>query len=67
MKKRAGYKLIALLLCFVTAVCFITAALAVGAIRYAYPVKYEAWVEKYAAQYGVPKTLLRGHKDRELV
>lgn len=58
MKKRAGYKLIALLLCFVTAVCFITAALAVGAIRYAYPVKYEAWVEKYAAQYGVPKTLL---------
>lgn len=58
MKKRAGYKLIALLLCFVAAVCFITAALAVGAIRYAYPVKYEAWVEKYAAQYGVPKTLL---------
>lgn len=58
MKKRAGYKLIALLLCFVAAVCFITAALTVGAIRYAYPVKYEAWVEKYAAQYGVPKTLL---------
>lgn len=42
MKKRAGHKLIALLLCFVTAVCAITAALAVGAIRYAYPVKYEA-------------------------
>lgn len=58
MKKRAGYKLIALLLCFVLTVCGVTAALTVGAIRYAYPVKYEDYVEKYSAQYDVPKTLL---------
>ena len=41
MKKRAGYKLIALLLCFVLAVCGITAALTVGAIRFAYPDVYK--------------------------
>ena len=58
MKKRAGYKLIALLLCFVLAVCGITAALTVGAIRFAYPMKYENYIEKYSAQYDVPKTLL---------
>ena len=46
MKKRAGYKLIALLLCFVLAVCGITAALTVGAIRFAYPMKYENYIEK---------------------
>lgn len=45
MKKRAGYKLIALLLCFVLAVCGITAALTVGAIRFAYPMKYENYIE----------------------
>ena len=58
MKKRAGYKLIALLLCFVLAVCGITAALTVGAIRFVYPMKYEDYIEKYSAQYDVPKTLL---------
>ena len=58
MKKRAGYKLIALLLCFVLAVCGITAALTVGAIRFAYPMKYEDYIDKYSAQYDVPKTLL---------
>ena len=58
MKKRAGYRLIALLLCFVLAVCGITAALTVGAIRFAYPMKYENYIEKYSAQYDVPKTLL---------
>ena len=58
MKKRAGCKLIALLLCFVLAVCGITAALTVGAIRFAYPMKYENSIEKYSAQYDVPKTLL---------
>ena len=58
MKKRAGYKFIALLLCFVLAVCGITAALTVGAIRLAYPMKYEDYIEKYSTQYDVPKTLL---------
>ena len=58
MKKRAGYELIALLLCFVLAVCGITAALTVGAIRFAYPMKYENYIEKDSAQYDVPKTLL---------
>ena len=58
MKKRAGYKLIALLLCFVLAVCGITAALTVGAIRFVYPMKYADYIEKYSAQYDVPKTLL---------
>ena len=58
MKKRAGYKLIALLLCFVLSVCGITAALTVGAIRFVYPMKYEDYIDKYSAQYDVPKTLL---------
>lgn len=58
MKKRAGYRFIALLLCFVLAVCGITAALTVGAIRFAYPMKYENYIDKYSAQYDVPKTLL---------
>ena len=58
MKKKAGVKLITLLLCFVLAVCAVTAALSVGAIKYAYPVKYEDYVEKYAAMYDVPEELL---------
>ena len=58
MKKKAGVKLITLLLCFVLAVCAVTAALSVGAIKYAYPVKYEDYVEEYAAMYDVPEELL---------
>ena len=47
MKKRAGYRFIVLLLCFVLALCWITAALTVGAIRFVYPMKYEDYIDKY--------------------
>ena len=68
MKKRAGYKLIALLLCFVLSVCGITAALTVGAIRFVYPANLVDDAHGHLIQHLVRNAHpIRGHKVRELV
>lgn len=58
MRAKAKFKLVAILLCFVVAVCGISAALCISAVRFAYPVKYDDLVAKYSAEYDVPHNLL---------
>lgn len=58
MTKKAKYKLIALLLCFVIAVCGVTAAVSISVIKFLYPVSYYDLVEEYSREYDVPEALL---------
>ncbi len=58
MTKKAKYKLIALLLCFVIAVCGVTAAVSISVIKFLYPVSYYDLVEEYSREYDVSEELL---------
>ncbi len=58
MRVKGKIKLVVLLVCFVAAVCGISAALCISAVRFAYPVKYDDLVAKYADEYDVPHNLL---------
>lgn len=58
MTKKAKYKLVALLLCFVIAVCGVTAAVSVSVIKYLYPVSYYDLVKEYSREYDISEELL---------
>lgn len=58
MTKKAKYKLIALLLCFVTVVCGVTAAVSRSVVKFLYPINYHDLVEKYSREYDVSEELL---------